>query len=344
MKRVYVATSWRNEHQPEVIRALRAEGFDVYDFRHPAEGDNGFSWREIDGDWLTWTPEQYLKALTHPASERGFKFDMDALRACDLCVMVMPCGMSASLETGYAVGAGKPTAVYVPGLREPDLMVKMAGFVTSDIHELRAWLRRQATERIEDAVLSRGPDDERATVGRLREDVSSSLNSSSPLPSPVRAEQHESCHDLVCNGNRAYPRGVTGHGCSCSARAIRESELLAAVRAEPPAPQRPETGPMQFGDDWPGLFIRGDNAGGFSLALNVAIDATKDPLTLVMLRSLRSLLVSCDVRQSPTTQRAQLVADFAVARSDGTQHEPTTRDKSLSSNDLPPADHEDENT
>lgn len=23
---------------------------------------------------------------------------------------------------------------------------------------------------------------------------------------------------------------------------------------------RPETGPMQFGDDWPGVFIRGDNA------------------------------------------------------------------------------------
>ncbi len=73
-----------------------------------------------------------------------------------------------------------------------------------------------------------------------------------------------------------------------------------------PAP-RPETGPMQFGDDWPGLFIRGDNAFGYSLALNTAIDATKDPLTLAQLRSLRRLLVGCDVRNSPEVQHARIV-------------------------------------
>lgn len=35
--------------------------------------------------------------------------------------------------------------------------------------------------------------------------------------------------------------------------------------------QRPETGPMCFGDDWPGTFIRGDNAFGYALALEAAI-------------------------------------------------------------------------
>lgn len=30
---------------------------------------------------------------------------------------------------------------------------------------------------------------------------------------------------------------------------------------------RPETGPMQFGDDWPGVFIRGDNAKAILIAL-----------------------------------------------------------------------------
>lgn len=38
-----------------------------------------------------------------------------------------------------------------------------------------------------------------------------------------------------------------------------------------PAPadgRRVETGAVQFGDDWPGLFIRGDNA--HSLAMNLA--------------------------------------------------------------------------
>jgi len=33
-------------------------------------------------------------------------------------------------------------------------------------------------------------------------------------------------------------------------------------------PKRVETGPIQFGEDWPGSFERGDNvAGGFSIAV-----------------------------------------------------------------------------
>lgn len=35
---------------------------------------------------------------------------------------------------------------------------------------------------------------------------------------------------------------------------------------------RPETGPMQFGDDWRGYFFRGDNAMGFLIDLQVALE------------------------------------------------------------------------
>lgn len=35
----------------------------------------------------------------------------------------------------------------------------------------------------------------------------------------------------------------------------------------PPDGTRVETGPVQFGDDWPGLFVRGDNA--FALTLHI---------------------------------------------------------------------------
>ena len=142
--KIYVASSWRNEFQPLVCAEMREDGYTVYDFRHPAPGNDGFSWRSVDDDWQSWTPAQYLKGLTSPSAELGFKLDMDALNAADVCVMVMPCGMSASLETGYAVGAGKPTAVYVPGMREPDLMVKMADLVTDDLVTLLAWVRQQA--------------------------------------------------------------------------------------------------------------------------------------------------------------------------------------------------------
>lgn len=129
--KIYVASSWRNDFQPGVVAALRAEGHDVYDFKD----SDGFRWMEVDAAWERWPPDipKYLEGLNHPCAERGFGRDMDALMGCDACVYVMPCGVSASLEAGWACGAGKLVIVYVPGLREPDLMVKMANVVTDDL-------------------------------------------------------------------------------------------------------------------------------------------------------------------------------------------------------------------
>lgn len=143
--KVYIATSWRNDYQPAVVGALRAEGFDVYDFRNPEPGNNGFSWKQINPDYEARKHDvaSYLELLAHPIAEHGFTLDMSALKGADIVVMVMPCGMSASLETGYAVGAGKPTCVFVPAIREPDLMVKMCDLVTDDIDAMLTWARDQ---------------------------------------------------------------------------------------------------------------------------------------------------------------------------------------------------------
>jgi hypothetical protein len=139
--KVYIASSWRNEFQPGVVAALREDGHDVYDFRHPAEGNSGFAWRSIDPNWQAWTPQQYVKNLSHPLAESGFKFDIESLRSCEACVYVMPCGVSASIEAGWAKGAGKLLFVYVPGLREPDLMVKIADHVTDKLDDIRTLLK-----------------------------------------------------------------------------------------------------------------------------------------------------------------------------------------------------------
>lgn len=138
MSNIYVASSWRNTFQPEVVAALREDGHEVYDFKD----SEGFHWSEVDEEWEDWPRDirKYLEGLTHPCSNRGFKRDMAALQNCDVCVYVMPCGVSASWEAGWAVGAGKPVVVYVPGLREPDLMVKMANFITDDLRQVRAYV------------------------------------------------------------------------------------------------------------------------------------------------------------------------------------------------------------
>lgn len=119
--RVYVATSWRNEHQPKIVERLGELGFDVYDFRK-----DGFGWNQIDVHWHTWTPAQYLNALKTSQAQHGFERDFNAMKWCDVCVFVMPCGPSASMEMGWCVGAGKHVLAYIPNMREPDLMVKMA--------------------------------------------------------------------------------------------------------------------------------------------------------------------------------------------------------------------------
>ena len=38
-RKIYVASSWRNEYYPEVVAKLREAGHDVYDFRNPPSGD-----------------------------------------------------------------------------------------------------------------------------------------------------------------------------------------------------------------------------------------------------------------------------------------------------------------
>ncbi len=136
---IYVASSWRNRFQPSVVNRLRHDGHTVYDFKD----SEGFHWTEVDAEYQQWPGNvaRYLAGLTHPAAERGFARDMEALRACQACVYVMPCGVSASLEAGWAVGAGKRVLVYVPELREPDLMVKMAELVTTDFEAVRVALQ-----------------------------------------------------------------------------------------------------------------------------------------------------------------------------------------------------------
>lgn len=135
MRRIYVASSWRNPVQQEIVAALRAAGHEVYDFRNPAPGQHGFAWSEVNPDWLQWTPEQFTADLYsgHPAVERGFALDKTALDWADTCVLVLPCGRSAHLEAGYAAGQGKLTLFYLrPEKFEPELMYRLGdGCVTT---------------------------------------------------------------------------------------------------------------------------------------------------------------------------------------------------------------------
>ena len=136
MAKIYVASSWRNQHYPEVVKSLREAGHEVYDFRNPPHGGNGFRWTDIDPDAFRWTFDQYARGLTHPLAERQFAADLEALEWADACVLVLPCGRSAHTEAGWLAGRGRRVIVYIPEMVEPELMYKLFDRVVDNLDDL----------------------------------------------------------------------------------------------------------------------------------------------------------------------------------------------------------------
>ena len=137
-KKIYVASSWRNENQPMVVNFLRSNGFDVYDFKNPY-GNPGFQWTNIDQNWQDWTPEEFREGLKTKEAQFGFNRDFDAMKAADACVLLLPCGRSAHLEAGYMKGAGKRVIAYNNTEHmsiEPELMYNLLDGIALNRSEL----------------------------------------------------------------------------------------------------------------------------------------------------------------------------------------------------------------
>lgn len=135
-RRIYLASSWRNPFQPAAVSALRRAGHDVYDFRNPKPGNDGFRWSEIDPEWQGWSAARYRELLQHPIAEGGFLLDWNAMLWADTGVLLLPCGRSAHLEAGYFVGAGKELFIVLTDQNEPELMYKMATATCLNVDEL----------------------------------------------------------------------------------------------------------------------------------------------------------------------------------------------------------------
>ena len=54
-----------------------------------------------------------------------------------------------------------------------------------------------------------------------------------------------------------------------------------------------KSGPMRIGDDWCGVFIRGDDAFGYAWMLEDILNKTPDSLRKAELQTLVDLLFSC---------------------------------------------------
>lgn len=135
-RKIYVASSWRNVYYPEVVQRLMEAGHEVYDFRNPPSGDEGFKWSGISENYMAWTPQEYRAQLEHPKAVRQFGNDVEAMAGCDTCVLVLPCGRSAHTEAGWFAGKGKTVLAYIPERQEPELMYKLFDGVCCTMEEL----------------------------------------------------------------------------------------------------------------------------------------------------------------------------------------------------------------
>ncbi len=88
---------------------------------------------------------------------------------------------------------------------------------------------------------------------------------------------------------------------------------------DPPS-SRPETGPMKFGSDWTGVFIRGDDAFGYAMMLERLLKLSEERPeyvdTQIMQLALRGLLKTLQAsnEQFGTPANLQCMRDIAQCR------------------------------
>lgn len=84
--------------------------------------------------------------------------------------------------------------------------------------------------------------------------------------------------------------------------------------------KRPETGVIKFGDDWPGIFIRGDDAHGFKCMLEDILSRINNPKKKINknrkinddieMRMLIGLFKNCNVDHEFCEKTCQRLKDF----------------------------------
>ncbi len=115
MARIYISSSWKNEHQPKLVEQLRKKGHKVYDFRHPNGRNDRNVWEGVTASLnlstayqqTILTADDFDRMLLKKEVRERFTEHFNAMNDADTCVLLLPCGRSSHVEAGYMAGAGK---------------------------------------------------------------------------------------------------------------------------------------------------------------------------------------------------------------------------------------------
>lgn len=126
--KLYVCSSWRNEHYNDVLETLRGFGtHKVWDWRNPPTGDPLKSWKQAGFEnhqkHMRYSVPEVVDALNSQPAQRAFANNLAGMYWCDAGVLLLPCECSSHLEAGWLAAQGKKVYVLAFEPIEPDLMV-----------------------------------------------------------------------------------------------------------------------------------------------------------------------------------------------------------------------------
>jgi hypothetical protein len=137
MRKIYLASSWRNLAYPIILKRLRDAGHEVHDFR-----ENGFRWEELHPDILEMNPKGWLKQIRSKRAETHFRLDLMAMEWADTCVVVERAGNSAHIEAGWMKGQGKDVHIFLPPFCEMETELMLLLFEPQISHDFNEILKR----------------------------------------------------------------------------------------------------------------------------------------------------------------------------------------------------------
>lgn len=111
--KIYLSSSWKQRVRVRdfAIR-LRGIGHDVYDFTDPACRKTPEIPPERFPDEFDPERQLYVDYIQHvPEWRQAVMCNKEALEACDLVILMLPCGSDAHADWALAVGMGKPSIV-----------------------------------------------------------------------------------------------------------------------------------------------------------------------------------------------------------------------------------------
>ena len=140
---IYISSSWKQRDRVRAVATkLRELGHEVYDFTDPAcrnapEIPPERVMSRFDPSVSTY--QEYLSST--PEWKAAVDCNRDALNACDVVVLLLPCGLDAHADAFYGLGRGALLAVVgSPPMGERTPTHMWADVMLNDDGDIAGWL------------------------------------------------------------------------------------------------------------------------------------------------------------------------------------------------------------